>query len=267
LSDSPQSPSFRTVWKARWTFIRPSLGRYKVAIGAGWFFVLLSTALDQAGPWMVKLIIEHLESGGPKEGLIWPLGGLLLATALAAFMLYFQRLWLIQASRKMEYTLRKDLFAGLMAQPKAFFDSHTIGDLMSRATNDLDRIRDLVGPVVLHLARMGCLVIYSAICLALLDPRLLLTGLLPALIMPMIANVFLRRMYALFGRIQKSLSSLNGFVQDSLTGIQVVKAFGREDTFSKKFEAASEELRDASLKVAAFNAAIWPAFAIACGRS
>ncbi len=259
---SRPSSTERLTLRDRWRFLRPYLIDHRTAILWGWMFVMISTALDQVDPWMVKIILDRLQRGEAMPRILQCLGVILAATAGSALLLYFQRLWVIQASRRMEYALRRDLFAGLMAQPKAFFDRQTVGDLMSRATNDLDRIRDMVGPVVLHLARMGCLLVFTAVCIYWLNPKLLLTGLLPSLLMPVIANVFLQRMYAYFGRIQKSLSALNAFVQDTLSGMQVVKGFGRAEPFEEKFQGASEELRRASLHVARFNAAIWPAIGV-----
>ncbi len=258
----PAPSAEKSTFGTRWRYLRPYLLEHRGPILWGWIFVVASTALDQINPWMVKLILDRLQRGEPMARVAQCLGAILLATAVSGVLLYFQRLWVIQASRKMEYSLRRDLFAGLMAQPKAFFDKQTVGDLMSRATNDLDRIRDMVGPVVLHLARMGCLLVFTAACIWLLHPKLLLIGLLPSLLMPVIANVFLQRMYAYFGRIQKSLSALNAFVQDTLSGMQVVKGFGRAEPFEDKFRAASEELRSASLQVARFNSAIWPAIGV-----
>jgi len=258
----PVSSAEKSTFGARWRYLRPYLLAHRGPILWGWIFVVVSTALDQVNPWMVKLILDRLQRGENMARVVQCLGGILLATAVSAVLLYFQRLWVIQSSRQMEYSLRRDLFAGLMAQPKAFFDKQTVGDLMSRATNDLDRIRDMVGPVVLHLARMGCLLVFTAVCIGWLHPKLLLIGLLPSLLMPVIANVFLQRMYAYFGRIQKSLSALNAFVQDTLSGMQVVKGFGKAKPFEDKFHAASLELRSASLQVARFNSAIWPAIGV-----
>jgi len=246
----------------RWALLKPYLREHRGPILWGWSFVVISTALDQVSPWMIKIILDSL---GAREGMApvyAALGGLVGATAISAVLLFFQRLWVIRSSRAIEYSLRRDLFSGLMAQPRAFFDKQNTGDLMSRATNDLDRIRDMVGPVVLHLARMGLLLVFTTVAIALLHPKLLLTGLLPALVMPVLANWFLIKMYAHFGAIQKNLSSLNGFVQDTLSGIQVVKGFGRAEPFERKFEAASRDLRDSSLKIARFNAAIWPAIGV-----
>lgn len=224
----------------------------------GWILVLLSTALDQVSPWMVKVILDALQGGKGFAALRWPLCAILGATAVSGLMLFFQRLWVIRASRTIEYELRRDLFSGLMLQPKRFFDRQSIGDIMSRATNDLDRIRDLAGPAVLHLARMGCLAIFTTVALARLDFRLMWLGLLPSVLMPVVANSFLKRMYALFGGIQKSLSSLNSFLQDTISGIQVVKSYGKQDEFSVKLTRTSRDLRDSAMKVAYTNSAIWP---------
>jgi ATP-binding cassette subfamily B protein len=221
--------------------------------------VVVSTALDQVSPWMVKVIMDALQAGRGQQAVAWPLAAILASTAVSGLLLYFQRLWVIRASRTIEYELRRDLFAGLMLQPKRFFDRHSIGDIMSRGTNDLDRVRDLAGPAILHLARMGCLAIFTTLALARLDLRLMWLGLLPSILMPLLANAFLKRMYGLFGGIQKSLSSLNSFLQDTISGIQVVKSYGKQDEFTAKLTRTSLDLRDASMKVAYSNSAIWPA--------
>jgi ATP-binding cassette, subfamily B, multidrug efflux pump len=261
ISTNPiSSPATRPLAtrKTRWVFLRPYLARQKGPILAGWIFVIVSTGLDQISPWMVKVILDSLGSGKDFKSLYLPLGAILASTLISGLLLYFQRLWVIRGSRTIEYELRRDLFSGLMLQPKRFFDQHSIGDIMSRATNDLDRIRDIVGPVILHLARMGCLLIFTTVCIWNLNPRLMWLGLLPSLMMPLLANVFLKRMYALFGGIQKSLSGLNTFLQDTISGIAVVKSYGKQPEFSNKLLSTSRDLRDSSLKVAYSNSLIWP---------
>ncbi|MDB5050238.1 MAG: ABC-type multidrug transport system, ATPase and permease component [Fibrobacteres bacterium] len=208
---------------------------------------------------MVKVILDTLQAGKDFPAVMWPLAAILASTLISGLLLYFQRLWVIRSSRTIEYELRRDLFAGLMLQPKRFFDQHSIGDIMSRATNDLDRIRDMAGPVILHLARMGCLLVYTTFCIWKLNPHLMWLGLLPSLMMPLLANFFLKRMYGLFGGIQKNLSSLNSFLQDTISGIQVVKSYGKQHEFSAKLTSTSRDLRDSSLKVAYSNSIIWPA--------
>jgi ATP-binding cassette subfamily B multidrug efflux pump len=254
LSIPPESKT-----KSRFAFLRPYLARQKGYILAGWIFVLVSTGLDQVSPWMVKVILDTLQAGKDFPAVAWPLAAIVVSTLVSGLLLYFQRLWVIRSSRTIEYELRRDLFAGLMLQPKRFFDQHSIGDIMSRATNDLDRIRDMAGPVILHLARMGCLLVYTTFCIWKLNPHLMWLGLLPSLMMPLLANFFLKRMYGLFGGIQKNLSSLNSFLQDTISGIQVVKSYGKQEEFSAKLTRTSRDLRDSSLKVAYSKSIIWPA--------
>jgi ATP-binding cassette subfamily B protein len=208
---------------------------------------------------MIKVILDTLQAGKDFPAVLPPVFAILAATVVSGALLYFQRLWVIRGSRTIEYEMRRDLFSGLMLQPKRFFDRHSIGDIMSRATNDLDRIRDMAGPVILHLARMGCLLIFTTYFIWKLNPHLMWLGLLPSLMMPALANYFLKRMYGLFGGIQKNLSSLNSFLQDTLSGIQVVKSYGKQEEFSLKLNHTSQNLRDSSLKVAYSNSVIWPA--------
>ncbi len=260
MSDSKPSGR-RPKFRERLAFVWPYLVRHRRPILWGWAFVAVSTALDQVSPWMVKLLLDSMQQGQGMQAVWAPIGGMMAATLVSGLMLFFQRLWVIQASRAIEYEMRRDLFDNLLRQPKSFFDSHAVGDLMSRATNDLDRVRDLVGPAVLHLARMGCVLIYTVVCVSLIHWKVAAVGLLPALLIPFIANKFLSKMYALFGGIQRSLSSLNSFVQDTVTGVQVVKGFGREQAIENRFIAASADLRAATLKVAWFNSSIWPGMA------
>ncbi|MDB5105799.1 MAG: ABC-type multidrug transport system, ATPase and permease component [Fibrobacteres bacterium] len=208
---------------------------------------------------MVKVILDSLQAGRDFPAVLWPIAAIVGSTLVSGLLLYYQRLWVIRGSRTIEYEMRRDLFSGLMLQPKRFFDLHSIGDIMSRATNDLDRIRDMAGPVILHLARMGCLLVYTTFCIWKLNPHLMWLGLLPSLMMPVLANYFLKRMYGLFGGIQKNLSSLNSFLQDTISGIQVVKSYGKQEEFSAKLARTSRDLRDSSLKVAYSNSVIWPA--------
>lgn len=255
---SPIPPSGSRL-KTRLEFLRPYLIRQRGYIIAGWIFVIISTGLDQVSPWMVKVILDSLQAGKGFSAVIPPLAAILASTLVSGVLLYFQRLWVISGSRTIEFELRRDLFSGLMLQPKRFFDQHSIGDIMSRATNDLDRIRDMVGPVILHLARMGFLLAFTTFFIWKLDPKLMWLGLLPSLMMPLLANIFLKRMYGLFGGIQKNLSSLNSFLQDTISGIQVVKSYGKQDEFSAKLERTSLDLRNSSLSVAYSNSLIWPA--------
>ncbi len=219
----------------RWAFLSPYLKKYKATILLGLSFVLISTLLDQVTPWVLKDVINRLscieEYRGPVEAVTqncqdflpsqitlqnlegfsirqligFPLLIILLVTVISGLLLFFQRFLVINASRKIEYEIRNDLFKKLQSQPKSYMDKHEIGDLMSHATNDLDRIRDLLGPVVLHITRMPCMLLFTLSAVTLLSPKLALVGIVPILILPLFVNKFLNKVHALYSKIQKNL--------------------------------------------------------------
>ncbi|MFC1585418.1 ABC transporter ATP-binding protein [Fibrobacterota bacterium] len=246
----------------RWALVFPYLKRYRSYILSGLFCVILSTAMDQVSPWMIKIMVDNLTSGQPFTALYMPLAIILATTISSALLLYMQRLWVIQSSRKIEFEIRQDLFATLQKQPKTFFDKNALGDLMSNATNDLDRVRDFVGVVILHLARMICMSVFVISCIWMLHPVLAILGIVPSLVLPLFVNRLLKKMHSLYGNIQKNLGLLNSFVQDTISGIQVVKAYGKEEIFQNKFESSSNELRKNSLRVALFTSGMWPLIGI-----
>jgi ATP-binding cassette subfamily B multidrug efflux pump len=237
-----------------WTFLKPH--KWPLIIGA--ILVLISTALDQISPWMVKNIIDDLNTNAPRENIYRSLAILLAATFVSAIMLFWQRRLVISASRRAEFELRNNLFKDIQEQNRLFFDQNPVADIMSRSTSDLDHVRDLIGPVILHLSRMALLFIYTAICLWWISPWMALVGIGMAVLLPIVTSRFMKRVYKLHSSNQSRLSALNGFVREVFSGISVVKSYGKETQFQKEFNQRSVDFRDTSMSVAKNNAMIWP---------
>lgn len=243
---------------------------YRFPVGVSLFFVLVSTALDQASPWIIKLIVDLLIEQGVDDAntkseifeYLWILGGI---SIISAVLLFFQRYLLITSSRKSEYALRKNLFDKFQIQPRSFFDKNPIGDLMSRSTNDLDHVRDIVGPVILHITRMGLLLIYTGLCLYWISPTLAVVGLGFSLCLPLISMRFMKFLYKTYSTNQKFLGRLNTFVQETVSGISIIKAFNAEQLFRSRFETSSAEFKETSKKVAFTNSLIWPSISLIGG--
>jgi len=244
--------------KESWLFLKPYLKQHKLPLVGGIGLVLVGTALEQIPPWMVRNLLDGMQSGSKMDQLLPYLVFMGLAILVSELLLYFQRLWVIQASRKIEYQLRNDFFVALLQQPRAFFDQHTLGDLMSRMTNDLDRIRDFLGPVILHLFRMVSMIVFSLVAVFLIHPLLGFVGLIPVLVVPFFVNRFLKKMYSLHANIQKDLGELNSFVQDAVSGIEVMRVYGAQDSFLEKFKNSSARLCKDSIQISYFTAAMWP---------
>lgn len=235
--------------------IRP----YRLQVGLGIAATAVSVGLDQLTPHFVGQLIDGLRAGWGVEQALGILGLMLLAATVAAGLLWAQRYYVIRASRAMEHDIRQRLFERLQAMPPAFFDKRPTGELMTLASSDLDRVRDVLGPAILHLFRTILFIVYAVGYLLWRDWELALWGLAPLVFMPFLANRAMMAMHAAYAKIQGHLSDLSNFTHDALSGIGVIKGYGREETFARRMESLSDDLRQASARSAWATGALWPA--------
>ena len=135
------SPAFRA--------LLPYVNRYRRAFVIGLLCVVATTAFQLLGPWILKYAIDDLNAGVTR-GKLWFYAGLLLVVAsIRGLFLFLTRRIIIGASRDIEYDIRNDVFARLERQPPAYYQSRRTGDLMSRATNDLNAVRMMIGPAII----------------------------------------------------------------------------------------------------------------------
>lgn len=240
-------------------YLWEQLGPRKFQVGVGILATLLSVGLEQVSPHLVGVLIDGLRAGWGKPEVVRVLVQLLAAAAVGAVLLWAQRYLVIRASRAMEHDLRGRFFARLMHMPASFQDRHPTGELMTLATSDLDRIRDVLGPALLHLFRTGLFIVYSVGYLLWRDWRLAVWAFLPLALMPFVANRAMQAMHRAYARMQAKLTLLSNFTHDALAGMVVVKGYGREETFSARLEEHSDSLRQAQSRSAWATGAMWPA--------
>jgi ATP-binding cassette, subfamily B, multidrug efflux pump len=240
-------------------YLWEQLGPRKLQVGLGILATLLSVGLEQVSPHLVGVLIDGLRSGWGRAEVVDVLLLLLAAAVVGAFLLWAQRYLVIRASRSMEHDLRGRFFSRLMRMPASFQDRHPTGELMTLATSDLDRIRDVLGPALLHLFRTGLSIVYSVGYLVWRDWRLAIWAFLPLAVMPFVANRAMQAMHKAFAGMQAKLTLLSNFTHDALAGMVVVKGYGREETFSKRLEEHSDDLRLAQSRSAWATGAMWPA--------
>lgn len=244
-----------SITKYLWIQLKP----YRLQVLAGIAAVFASTALDQVSPILLSKILDGLRAQVPVGTIHRWLILILVSALLSALLLWAQRWTVIRASRAIEYDMRERLFGKLQSMPPAFFDARSTGDLMNLVTSDLDRVRDVVGPAILHLFRTGVAVIWSISTLFYLNASLALWALIPLALTPILANRGMAAMHRSFAKIQKSLSELNTFAHDSLAGIGVVKGLGREALFLERFAGHSEDLRSLAVRSSWAQGILWPA--------
>ena len=147
----------------------------------------------------------------------------------------------IGVSRHIEYDLRNDFFRHLERFPLSFYQANRTGDLMSRATNDLNAVRMMIGPSVMYSASTILTFVIAITMMLTIDPWLTLVALVPLPFVSISVKVFGSAIHRRFEAIQAQLSDISAVVQEALSGVRVVRAYGQEASELERFRRANEE--------------------------
>ncbi|QKZ11114.1 ABC transporter ATP-binding protein [Spirosoma sp. KUDC1026] len=195
-------------------------------------------------------------------------GVMTLALALLkGFFLFLVRQTLIVMSRHIEYDLKNEIYDHYQTLPLSFYRQHSTGDLMARISEDVSKVRMYVGPSIMY--GLNLIVLFTLVISYMvgINARLSLYVLLPLPILSVaiyfVNSIIIRRSE----EIQRSLSRLSTFVQESFSGIRVLKAFVQESNSAAKFEIESNEYRNKSLGLTRVDSLFFPIVAILVGLS
>ena len=185
----------------------------------------------------------------------------------AAVFLYITRQVIIGASREIEYDLRNDLFANLERQSASFFHTHRTGDIMARTTNDLNAVRQLLGPAIMYSANT---IVFTAAALPFMiriSPKLTLCAFVPLPIASVLVQYFGARIHRRFERIQAMFSDISAKAQENFSGARLIRAFAQEEAEIASFETANREYIRRSLYLVRLMAMLWPTLEFVLGLS
>src|SRR4051794_32309074 len=154
---------------------------------------------------------------------------------------FLQRRILIGASRDIEYDMRNEFFAHLQKLPLSYFQAHRTGDLMSRATNDLNAVRMMIGPSIMYAANTMLTFVVALSVMVSIDPRLSLWSLIPLPFVSISVKYFGSAIHKRFEQIQAQLSEVSAIAQEALSGVRVVRAYRQEEAELARFGVANEE--------------------------
>jgi ATP-binding cassette, subfamily B, multidrug efflux pump len=214
--------------------------RYRSDFVVGLIFVVVTTAISLASPIVLQHAIDDLTRGVTRAKLV-EYGALLLLIGMAGGLFRFlMRRVLIGASRHLEYDIRNDFFAHLERLPPAYFQKHRTGDLMSRATNDLNAVRMMIGPSVMYSADTVLRFVVAIAVMLSIDWRLTLLSLIPLPFVSIAVKYFGGAIHKRFEQIQAQLSELSAVVQEALSGVRVVRAYGREAYELERFRKSND---------------------------
>lgn len=244
-----------------WPYLRP----YRRKLFLGLLIIAASVALGMAGPLLIGRAIDAIREHVSRTALLTYAGLLVGFSLLQGLFSYLQRMILVAMSRDIEFDLRNIYFESLEKQPPGFFHDHPTGDLMARATNDLQAVRMLCGPAIMYFTNtvitgLACLFFMARIHLGLM--------LLAFFTMPLVAvstNLFGRRVHSLFSSVQENFSDISTRVQESLAGVRVVRAYAREKREEEDFERVNQAYLEGNRRLAAWSTAFHPMLQLLIG--
>jgi len=215
--------------------------RYRRKFVLGLACVVITRAVALAGPTVLGHAIDDLTRTVTRLKLAG-YGAALIAIGLAGgVFLFLQRRILIGASRDIEYDMRNDFFAHLEKLPLAYFQAHRTGDLMSRATNDLNAVRMMIGPSIMYAANTFLTFVVALTVMVSIDARLTLWSLIPLPFVSISVKFFGSAIHKRFEQIQAQLSEVSAVAQEALSGVRVVRAYRQEDSELERFRRVNEE--------------------------
>ena len=219
----------------------PFLAAYRRQFLTGLACVVVTTAIQLLSPWVLKYAIDDLTTGVTRGKLALYASALLGIACVGAVFRYLMRQILIGASREIEYDVRNAFFARLQQMPLQYYQARRTGDLMSRATNDLNAVRMMIGPAVMYSANTVLVFVVAIALMTSLDARLTMMALLPLPLVSLSVWYFGNAIHKRFEAIQEQLSSLSAIVQEALAGVRVVRAYSQETHEIARFRTANLE--------------------------
>ncbi len=240
--------------KYLWPYLRPH--RRKLAWGL--LTVFVSALLGLASPKLIGNAIDAIRHGGSRLGLLGYAGLIVGFSLVSGIFSYLQRMILVGMSRDIEYDLRNKYFSALETQAPAFYHQYPTGDLMARATNDLQAVRMLCGPAIMYMVNTVFVALGSLFFMVRISAPLMLIALAPMPLVVLSTTIVGRRIHALFTRVQGKFSDVTTKVQENLAGVRVVRAYAREEREEAEFDQVNELYLEGNRRLAVLSTAFQP---------
>jgi len=237
----------------------PYLKKYRASYFLGTICVFFNNGIWILFPLVIRRAINDLNNGSVTAHKLMIHALSLLAVAGAKGIFQFLTRWIvIGVSREIEFDLRNDLFLHLESLSYGFYQRTRTGDIMARATNDLNAVRMLLGPAIMYSANT---IVFTAGALAFMlsiSPKLTLYAFLPLPAVSIAIQYFGRRIHERFERIQAMFSDISARAQENFSGVRVIRAYVQEEAEVTGFEKSNREYIARSLKLVRLMGMLWP---------
>jgi ATP-binding cassette subfamily B multidrug efflux pump len=221
-------------------------------------FILINTSASLTGSYLLRPLINDYIIPKDVDGLLHMLGIMLVIYIAGATAAYLQSRLMITISQKTVNQLRNDLFKKLQSLPLNFFDTNSHGELMSRFTNDVDLISESLNNSLTQIFTSIITLTGTFALMLYISPLLTLVTLIMVPLMLFLASQVIKRSKNYFIAQQKAVGMTNGYIEEIITGIRVVKVFGYEERAENQFEKLNFDLRDKATKAQMFSGMMMP---------
>lgn len=246
--------NFKGTLRRLWSYF----GSERKVLSIVFSFIIVDAAITLLAPYLIGKAVDamNLRKGSVDFPILEMMIFILLGVYLFDALLTFLQGWLMAGvSQRIVKALRSHLFQKLQKLPVAFFDTRTHGELMSRLSNDIDNVSSTVSQSTTQLMSGGITLLGSLIMMLVLSPLLTIASLITVPLVFLLTRTIAKKTSVLFKNQQVQLGKLNGHIEETISGLQVVKAFNHEEKAIEEFEDVNKKLREVGLK-----AQIWSGF-------
>lgn len=231
--------------------------RYSGRLALGFALLVVTNAAEKAIPWVLRLALDELQHASleaVRTHAVWVIG----LAAIAWVVRTASRIQIFNVGRDVEFDLRNELLERIHALGPSFFRTLSVGEIMSRATNDLAQVRLLVGFAGLNVVN-SILAFGSAIVLMfVISPHLTLMALIPYPLIALSAAAFSRALYARSVDAQKVIGQLSERVQEDVAGARLVRSLGLEPHQKTRFERTNADAVERTMQLVTLRGLMWP---------
>ncbi|WP_249716541.1 ABC transporter ATP-binding protein [Paenibacillus sp. J31TS4] len=238
---------FKETMKRLWRYF----GRERKLLTFLFVVIIVDAAILLAGPYLIGRAVDAMAGGaGGVDFRLLEIAILALAAAYVADgALTFLQGWMMAGvSQRIVAGLRRHLYEKLQKLPVSYFDTRSHGEVMSRLTNDIDNVSSTISQSTTQLMAGAIAIVGSLVMMLVLSPLLTLASLITVPLLVLLTRTITKKTSVLFKEQQKELGRLNGHIEETISGIQIVKAFNHEDKAIAEFEEVNARLCEVGLK-------------------
>ncbi len=251
---------FRGTMLRLWSYLGRERGKLALIFG----FVLITSAIGLLGPYLIGVAIDTMVGTGQVQvALLLTMVGVLAAVYVLEGGLSFLQGWIMAGlSQRVVAALRRTMFAKLQKLPLGYYDSRSNGEVMSRLSNDLDNVSSTISQSTIQLMGGVIAIGGSLVMMLVLSPVLTLASLITVPLVFLLARTITKRTRVLFKDQQAELGRLNGHIEESISGLEIVQAFNQERRSIQTFDEVNERLFKVGLRAQIWSGYMMPLLSV-----